>query len=33
MPITRLTPWIAFLAGLVYGIVLGGLSVAKGLGW
>ena len=25
--------WVAFFAGLLYGIVIGGLAVAKGLGW
>lgn len=33
MPVTRLTPWLAFFAGLLYGIVIGGLAVARGLGW
>ena len=31
--IPNLRPWIALMAGLTYGIVIGGLLVAKGLGW
>lgn len=31
--IPTLKPWIALLAGLAYGIVVGGILAAKVLGW
>ena len=33
MEMRTATAWIAFFAGLLYGIVIGGLAVARGLGW